>query len=94
MRSILGSNPFLVMTYILFAPSPPPPSHIVVIFLCFPAFLYKETAQDSRTGCYKIRFFILLHEKCLQFDWLRAVEFQLNLKYLDVKITNLLWVVV
>ena len=30
----------------------------------------------------------------LQFDWLRAVVFQLNLKYLQVKITNLLWVVV
>ena len=37
---------------------------------------------------------ILLHEKLLQFDWLRAVVFQLNLKYLHVKITNLLWVVV
>ena len=33
--------------------------------------------------------FILLHEKFLQFDWLRAVVFQLNLKYLHVKITNL-----
>ena len=32
---------------------------------------------------------ILLHEKLLQFDWLRAVVFQLNLKYLHVKITNL-----
>ena len=28
---------------------------------------------------------ILLHEKFLQFDWLRAVVFQLNLKYLHVK---------
>ena len=37
---------------------------------------------------------ILLHEKFMQFDWLRAVVFQLNLKYLHVKITNLLWVVV
>ena len=37
---------------------------------------------------------ILLHEKFLQFDWLRAVVFQLNLKYLHVKITNLLAVVV
>ena len=37
---------------------------------------------------------ILLHEKFLQFDWLRAVLFQLNLKYLHVKITNLLQVVV
>ena len=37
---------------------------------------------------------ILLHEKFLQFDWLRAVVFQLNLKYLHVKITTLLWIVV
>ena len=37
---------------------------------------------------------ILLHEKFLQFDWLRAVVFQINLKYLRVKITNLLRVVV
>ena len=37
---------------------------------------------------------ILLHEKFLQFDWLRAVVFQLNLKYLHVKITKLLPVVV
>jgi len=41
-----------------------------------------------------INFFILLHEKFLQFDWLRAVVFQLNLKYLHEKITNLLRVVV
>ena len=41
-----------------------------------------------------INQFILLHEKFLQSDWLRAVVFQLNLKYLHVKITNLLWVVV
>ena len=38
--------------------------------------------------------FILKHEKLLQFDWLRAVVFQLNLKYLHLKITNLLRVVV
>ena len=37
---------------------------------------------------------ILLHEKFLQFDWLRAVVFQLNLKYLHVKITKLLRVAV
>ena len=41
-----------------------------------------------------IKLFILLHEKFLQFDWLRVVVFQLNLKYLHVKITNVLWVVV
>ena len=39
-------------------------------------------------------FCLLLHEKFLQFDWLGAVVFQLNLKYLHVKITKLLRVVV
>ena len=33
--------------------------------------------------------FILQQEKFVQFDCLRAVIFQLNLKYLHVKITNL-----
>ena len=42
----------------------------------------------------RVTRFILLHQKFLQCDWLRAVVFQRNLKYLDVKITNLLWVVV
>ena len=42
----------------------------------------------------KITLIILLHQKFLQSDWLRAVVFQLNLKYLHVKITNLLRVVV
>ena len=37
---------------------------------------------------------MLLHEKFLQFDWLRVVVFQLNLKYLQVKITKQLMVVV
>ena len=41
-----------------------------------------------------IRSFILLHEKFLLFDWLRAVVFQLNWKYLHVKITKPLQVVV
>ena len=38
----------------------------------------------------EITFFIRLHEKFLQFDWLGAVVFQLNLKYLHMKITSLL----
>ena len=38
--------------------------------------------------------FILLHEKFLQFDWLRAVVFQLNLNYVHVKITKPLLVVI
>ena len=37
--------------------------------------------------------FIVLHEKFLQFDWLRVVVFQLNLKYLHVKIKNLVRIV-
>ena len=41
-----------------------------------------------------INLFILLHEKFLQFDWIEAVVFQLNLKYLLVKITKPLRVVV
>ena len=42
----------------------------------------------------QLNIIILPQEKFLQFDWLRAVVFQLNLKYLHVKITNLLRVVV
>ena len=54
-----------------------------------------ETDKSSLTeGGVDITMFILLHEKFLQFDWLRAVAFQLNLKYLHVKITKRLWVVV
>ena len=47
--------------------------------------------------CYSphdISYVILLHDKFVQFDWLRAVVFQLNLKYLHVKITNLFGVAV
>ena len=50
--------------------------------------------QDCREMSVIIWIIILLHEKFLQFDWFRAVVFQLNLKYLHVKITNLLLVVV
>ena len=46
------------------------------------------------SGLSGICLLILLHEKFLQFDWLRAVVLQLNLKYLHVKITNLVRVVV
>ena len=37
---------------------------------------------------YDIRMFILQHEKFLEFHGLRAVVFQLYLKYLHVKITK------
>ena len=50
-----------------------------------------QSAVSQELMDYKL---ILLHEKFLQFDWLRAVVFQLNLKYLHVKITNLVRVVV
>ena len=45
----------------------------------------KVTAQQRSN----ISQFTLLHEKFLQFDWLGAVVFQLNLKYLHVKSSNL-----
>ena len=40
-----------------------------------------------RLGLVKLPHVILLPEKFLPFDWLRAEVFQLNLKYLHVKIT-------
>ena len=43
---------------------------------------------------YDYRLYTTITEKLLQFDWLRAVVFQLNLKYLHLKVTNLLRVVV
>ena len=50
--------------------------------------------DTSRCYYMSIVIFMLLPEKFLQFVWLRAVVFQLNLKYLHVKITNPSWVVV
>ena len=43
---------------------------------------------------YDYRLYTTITEKFLQFDWPRAVVFQLNLKYLHLKITHLLQVVV
>ena len=57
----------------------------------------KKNIPNSRLECTRHTLFqaiILLHEKFLQFDRLRAVVFQVNLKYLHVKITKLLRVVV
>ena len=42
---------------------------------------YSFITEITNIKC-NIICFILLHEKFLQFDWLRAVVFQLNLKYL------------
>ena len=55
---------------------------------------YSGAPCTRALGRSPIAKFILLHAKFLQFYWLRAVVFQLNLKYLHVKITNLLRVVV
>ena len=55
---------------------------------------YNKIVKSDWLSTALISAFILLHEKLLQFDWLRAVVFQFNLKYLHVKITNLSWVVV
>ena len=43
------------------------------------------TTRENKSA--KIFVIILLPEKFLQFDWLRADVFQLNLKHLHVKIT-------
>ena len=56
--------------------------------------LYLAICNGNRTEWSPVQSVILLHEKLLQFDWLRAEVFQLNLKYLHVKITNLLRIVV
>ena len=50
--------------------------------------------KEIKRSFITVKDFILLHEKFLQFDWLRAMVFQLNLKYLLVKITYLLRVII
>ena len=57
---------------------------------------YLSSQYKQRKYLCRVAIFIhvLLHEKFLQFDWLRAVVFQLNLKHLPLKIINLLRVVV
>ena len=45
----------------------------------------KMTTHENKSV--KIFLIILLPEKFLRFDWLKAVVFQLNLKHLHVKIT-------
>ena len=62
---------------------------IIIIILIHYVYYYSQLLLPIIT----IIIVILLHEEFLQFDWLRAVAFQLHLKYLHVKITNLLWVV-
>ena len=54
----------------------------------------ENTYKPPLKNNYNIKYMILLHEKFLQFDWLRAVVFKLNLKHLHVKITKRLQIVV
>ena len=50
---------------------------------------YDKILKSDWLSTALISAFILPHEKFLQFDWLGAAVFQLNLKYLHVKITIL-----
>ena len=53
-----------------------------------PLLITAVTAPISASSV--LRFvYVVLREKFLEFDWLRAVVIQRNLKYLHVKITNL-----
>ena len=61
---------------------------LIIITLMHYVYYYSQLLLPIIT----IIIVILLHDEFLQFDWLRTVVFQLNLKYLHVKITNLLWV--
>ena len=69
-----------------------------IINLLFDGLAYDTSGHFAHCSYFSISAriicFIPLHEKFLPFDWLRAVVFQLNLKYLHVKIANLLRVVV
>ena len=51
-----------------------------------PSEIYKLDVKNTTASNFFLNFNILLREKFLQFEWRRAVVFQLNLKYLNVKI--------
>ena len=53
-----------------------------------------EKFECKSTSDETFQYLYYYMRKFLQFDWLRVVVFQLNLKYLRVKITNLLRIVV
>ena len=53
-------------------------------------YMYMEIAVILNNNIMVILVVILLHEHFLQFDWVRIVVFQLNLKYLHVKSTDIL----
>ena len=85
-------NIFRFLEFILLGSSPTAP-----VFSCNQINKQPENLYVNYRGCsQRPRFYnvTLLHEKFLQFNWLRAVVFQLNLKYLHVKISNALRLVV
>ena len=57
-------------------------------------YLLQDTLAEGKHWFISPIILRTVREMFLQFDWFRAVVFQLNLKYLHVKITNLLCVVV
>ena len=60
---------------------------VVVFFVLSVDLIIFPSKTENVIVAITITIVILLHEKFLQFDWLRAVVFQLNLKYLHVKIS-------
>ena len=56
--------------------------------------IYSSMREGGEKNRNILLCYLYYYEKFLQFDLLRAVVFQLNLKYLHVKITNLLRVIV
>ena len=58
-------------------------------YVIFVVFTEKSVySKESEVWRKVVSNIILLHEKFLQFDWLRAVVFQLNLKYLHAIYTT------
>ena len=49
--------------------------------LCSSWLIFAVQCSMSRETLSPFTLFILLHKKFLQFDWLRALVFQLNLQY-------------
>ena len=58
---------------------------VVVFFVLSVDLIIFPSKTENVIVTITITIVILLHDKFLQFHWLRAVVFQLNLKYLHVK---------
>ena len=74
--------------------------HYIILYHCLVTHLDNKVLYSINLLYLQLAFMLFVHscilldEKFLQFDWLRAVVFLLNLKYLLEKITNLLRAVV